>query len=458
MSFKSDIFEPRISFVVEENSADANAAVLCKVKGEFFVPNGMSRNKRFYPKELWEKTLSKPEIQKKLVERRMFGTIGHTQRLDDEALREGKVSHIVTNLVIDGDKGIGEAVILDTPAGRILNTVLRAQSKLFVSSRADGAYAGTHQGADKVDPDRYFLETFDFVIEPGFLQANPQLAESLQKLDIQPQSHSHEGDESMDKANQNVLMESLMREKIQFQTDLEKATTEIESLKAENAGLNEQLTKVSADAEEIKTLKAANEAAESALAAYKALGTAEEIKAAQEASKKFHEEVGSEETIREALTKAYDELVEFKALGTVTEVKKALELGTGIIESYRQLGTIPEIKAVLEHARENVEKIKAEKHQVRVKTLAADLKVAEAKVEKLISRGMSDEEIKELFFEANESANLASKYTKTEKTEEAAPVPTESKFASSKSLGERLMENLSKPAAQASVSEVDPTE
>ena len=67
--------------------------------------------------------------------------------------------------------------------GRNLLTALRAGIQLFVSSRATGDYCGKNdEGNDIMDAKTYALERFDFVQDPGFLEAHPTLvSESLNK-------------------------------------------------------------------------------------------------------------------------------------------------------------------------------------------------------------------------------------------------------------------------------------
>ena len=179
--FQGDIFESELKFTIDEANDEVDGKhVLAKLKGNFFVPNGMRRNKRFYQSEVWNRQLSKADIKTKISERRMLGTISHEQPINDQAILEGKVSHTISKLEIrEGKQGYGEALILNTPAGQILNTLARAGVKLFTSSRANGTYKGEIQGAPAVNPDTYQLEGFDFVLDPGFLQASPKLAESL---------------------------------------------------------------------------------------------------------------------------------------------------------------------------------------------------------------------------------------------------------------------------------------
>lgn len=162
--------------------------VLSVVKGPSFVPDGYSRNGRFYPKDLWENSLKNNEFKSKMERRLVFGCIGHPtgDYTLDELLESGKVSHIVTDMKIDGKQGICEFHILDTPSGRILDAVLKAGSKPYVSTRAFGGFTNeTKEKGGKeykvLDKNNFFIESVDFVIDPGFLEASPKLMESLQE-------------------------------------------------------------------------------------------------------------------------------------------------------------------------------------------------------------------------------------------------------------------------------------
>ena len=160
--------------------------VLAVVKGPSFVPDGFSRNGRFYPKELWSNALKNPNFQRKLKRKLVFGCIGHPvgEYNEDELLQSGKVSHVVTDMKIENNQGVTEFHILDTPAGRILNTILKAGSKPYVSTRAYGGFTNETKEKDGkvfkvLDKDNFMIESVDFVIEPGFLEASPKLIENF---------------------------------------------------------------------------------------------------------------------------------------------------------------------------------------------------------------------------------------------------------------------------------------
>lgn len=181
------LFE-NLSFTnIELSEAKSKGEVLGRVKGPSFFSDGYSRNGRFYPKKLWENALANQQTKTKIKKGLMFGCIGHPKDYTlDELLESGKVSHKVVDINIDPKtgEGIAEYEILDTPAGRILNTILRSGSEMYVSTRAFGGFTNETKKKDGkeykvLDEKNFELESIDFVIEPGFLQTKPKLMESI---------------------------------------------------------------------------------------------------------------------------------------------------------------------------------------------------------------------------------------------------------------------------------------
>ena len=146
-----------------------------------FAPIGvMSRNNRIYDEDHYDYLFTNQQLVDRIAHRGMLGTIGHhDKKVDDQDLAEGKVSHIVSDLHIqeeaDGTRNLyGTLEILDTPAGHLLKTYYDSGIPLFVSSRGGGNLLPVpHESYKRVDKTKYFLETFDIVKNPGFLQAKP---------------------------------------------------------------------------------------------------------------------------------------------------------------------------------------------------------------------------------------------------------------------------------------------
>ena len=89
------------------------------------------------------------------------------------------VSHIITNMYYDESKDciIGSYDVLDTPRGRVLNTLLEYGCNVGISARALGNGKKTPQG-EIIDVDTYVFKTFDVVANPGFTNASTNLNES----------------------------------------------------------------------------------------------------------------------------------------------------------------------------------------------------------------------------------------------------------------------------------------
>lgn len=157
-----------------------NPHLLARVVGQHFVPGGNSRNKRNY-EDVWERQVNLPRVLEALKDG-MIGLLAHPKNEAEAHPKHG--SHAIKKLWIDEDnRGMGEAYVLDTPIGRIVNTYLRSGVvNLYVSSRAYGEFlkgAKTAEGYPKLNPATFMLHTFDWVTSPGFLEANPKLVESI---------------------------------------------------------------------------------------------------------------------------------------------------------------------------------------------------------------------------------------------------------------------------------------
>lgn len=89
------------------------------------------------------------------------------------------VSHIVCEMVIDESSNIlfGVMDVLDTPTGRIVDTLLRAGCKVGVSTRAEGSLEKKldESGAEyyRVIPEDYKFKTVDFTADPSTLGMAP---------------------------------------------------------------------------------------------------------------------------------------------------------------------------------------------------------------------------------------------------------------------------------------------
>ena len=133
-----------------------------RIRGPFLQAEIKNRNGRIYPMHILEKEVNrynKEYIQKN----RAFGELGHP---DGPTVNLERVSHMITGLHPDGTNFIGEAKVMDTPYGKIVNNLIDEGAKLGVSSRGMGSLVPS-RGAQVVKDDFYLATAADIVADPS---------------------------------------------------------------------------------------------------------------------------------------------------------------------------------------------------------------------------------------------------------------------------------------------------
>jgi hypothetical protein len=215
--------------------------VLGVFEGCFFVPDGFSRNKRFYSKELWEKALNSKSLKERLESRKLFGALGHEDKpLDEKDIAQGKHAFNIVKLWIDESTGLGmgKALIMNTESGWNMFCAMKTGAKFQMSSRAKGGFKEGVTKIDEngikqpvVDPDTYNVFNWDAVLDPGFLETSAVLQESKNNNDNKEKGEMNL--EEMLKQKDSALNEAL--------TNLTSQNEEIRVLKADKEQLSESL-------------------------------------------------------------------------------------------------------------------------------------------------------------------------------------------------------------------------
>lgn len=167
------------TIISEAQTVKSPFKIIGRLAGKFAPVGGFSRNNRYYPESHWKTVLESEEVQRRLKGREMMGMIGHEDsRVGDFQIRNGLISHVVGCLDIREDANgkpylYGELDILDTPAGRILKAMHEGGAGLYVSSRGAGKLLDTPGKPYKTVSPQFFLETWDVVARPGFMEAKP---------------------------------------------------------------------------------------------------------------------------------------------------------------------------------------------------------------------------------------------------------------------------------------------
>ena len=121
-----------------------------------------NRNGRVYPFPVLQKEVNR--YNKDYVnENRAFGELGHP---DGPTVNLERASHMITSLKPEGKNFVGQATILKTPMGRIVENLMDAGGKLGVSSRGMGSLEQKN-GANYVKDDFYLATAADIVADPS---------------------------------------------------------------------------------------------------------------------------------------------------------------------------------------------------------------------------------------------------------------------------------------------------
>jgi hypothetical protein len=147
-----------VSYIVEGTE---NGKRKFAIEGVFMQSDTVNRNGRVYPKQILEGEVDRYN-KKYVMERRALGELNHpsgpTVNLD-------KVSHIITELKMNGKDVHGKAKLLETPCGLIAQSLIESGVKLGVSSRGMGSLK-ENRGYKEVQKD-FMLSAVDIVADPS---------------------------------------------------------------------------------------------------------------------------------------------------------------------------------------------------------------------------------------------------------------------------------------------------
>ena len=131
------------------------------------VQNG---NGRVYPQAIMEREVKK---YKQVVEdRRALGELDHP---DSSIVNLANVSHMITEVWMDGPAVMGKAKVLEPPSGQILKALIESGVKIGISSRGMGSVR--EQMGKTIVEDDFQLICFDIVSEPSTPNAFMALSE-----------------------------------------------------------------------------------------------------------------------------------------------------------------------------------------------------------------------------------------------------------------------------------------
>ena len=147
----------------ESSSSDGSKNVT--FRGKFQEADAINKNRRMYPYDVLNRE------QKRLIEAiESGGLIGELDHPTDSIIHFANASHKITKLWWEGKTLMGEGVILNTPAGKILKALINDNVRVGISSRGVGNGKVNEEGI-LVIGESYKLITFDVVADPSTFAA-----------------------------------------------------------------------------------------------------------------------------------------------------------------------------------------------------------------------------------------------------------------------------------------------
>tara|TARA_Y100000034_G_scaffold123524_1_gene170386 strand:+ start:740 stop:1336 length:597 start_codon:yes stop_codon:yes gene_type:complete len=152
----------------EKNFVRDGGMMLSGKLQEADVQNG---NGRIYPGPILAREVKK--YMGLVKDNRALGELDHPE---SSIINLANVSHMITEVWMDGADVMGKAKVLNTPSGQILRTLVESGVKIGISSRGMGSV--TEQQGKTIVEDDFQLICFDIVSEPSTPNAFMGLSES----------------------------------------------------------------------------------------------------------------------------------------------------------------------------------------------------------------------------------------------------------------------------------------
>tara|TARA_Y100000114_G_C11697880_1_gene296938 strand:+ start:390 stop:992 length:603 start_codon:yes stop_codon:yes gene_type:complete len=130
------------------------------MKGILQKAETLNQNGRIYPKAILEREIR--NYQKFIKENRALGELDHP---DSSVVELKNASHTVREAYMEGDIVYGTVEILNTPSGKILQSLVESGITLGISSRGVGSTRA--KGDMQIVQDDFQLICWDFVSEPS---------------------------------------------------------------------------------------------------------------------------------------------------------------------------------------------------------------------------------------------------------------------------------------------------
>jgi len=149
----------KVEFITEKVGNKKNLYI----EGVFLQGNICNRNGRMYPMETLSREV-KRYTESFINKGRALGELGHP---DGPTVNLDRVSHKIISLTAEGNNFRGKAQLLETPMGKIAQSLISEGVCLGVSSRGVGSLKMTNEGHKIVGEDFMLATAADIVADPS---------------------------------------------------------------------------------------------------------------------------------------------------------------------------------------------------------------------------------------------------------------------------------------------------
>lgn len=149
--------------LVIESKESASGGKDLYMKGIFIQGAQQNHNGRVYPVN--EISRAVESIKSRLEQG--YSVLGEADHPDDLQVNIDRVSHMITDMWMEGENGYGKLKLIPTPMGNIIKTLLESGVKLGVSSRGSGNVTESGKVSD------FEIVTVDVVAQPSAPDAYP---------------------------------------------------------------------------------------------------------------------------------------------------------------------------------------------------------------------------------------------------------------------------------------------
>jgi len=150
-----------LELIKEETGEGNKKECIYRIKGPFLAAEVENKNGRIYPQGIIEREIQKFNDEK-IKTGRSMGELDHP---DNPQINLERVSHIVESLEMVKNEGVGCARLINTPMGRIAQTLVKEGVMLGMSTRGVGSLDGKSVQED------YSLIAIDTVADPSYQNA-----------------------------------------------------------------------------------------------------------------------------------------------------------------------------------------------------------------------------------------------------------------------------------------------